>query len=72
MLLSPFYPVEMVRVSSRVTTNLFPYFYHFWFAKKMPLHFHVITDEREREHTSVRVGKSIHLSSSRNRHLLVV
>ena len=35
--------------------------------KNALLHFPAIQDKREGEHTSVRIGKTIHLSSSRNR-----
>ena len=53
MLLLPFYPVEMVRASSRVTTILFPYFYHFWFARKMPFCIFMQSEIRGEENTGV-------------------
>ena len=46
----------------------FPIFLSFLVRQKNALlHFPAISDKREREHTSVRMGKTIHLSSSRNR-----
>ena len=53
MLLLPFYPFEMVRASSRVTINLVPYFYHFWFARKMPFCIFMQSDIRGKENTRV-------------------